>query len=1154
MCGGSQKTSQKSTYTPTAQASGLYSNIIGQATNAAQTPYNPATGKTIADFTGLQQQAFTGVQNAQGTGQGALDAAGNLITQGAAPISGQQIQNYMDPYQKQVIDAAIAQMNQQNATAQSGLAGNAAAQQALGGNRIGVAQANLAGEQGRNANSMVSSLLSQGYGQALSAAQQDAQRQQTAAGQQMNLAQLQQGMTYNDLQALLAAGNQQQAQGQAQNDAASANATAQTMWPYQNAQWLAGIGSAVGPLTGGTTTGSSTTSQGKGVGQIVGAGLSAASLLSDRHAKEDVRHIGYTKDGQKIHTFRYKGSPKIQMGLLADEVAQSHPDAVGQHPSGFQMVDYGKATENSRFASGGGVGFGDLGGMWNELRPSQPMIPQLQAPAAAPQEQAQSPQESIALGKSARAGIDNVLRQLSPTKGWAAGTSIEPVAGAAAGKGAGGLSSLFGFAPGGGVRLDTLRHPAPDAPRETPQAPERPYLDQFQDFPMALGDQDFLTPPPADRPIQPGRAMPEGYAPGGTVDFGALGRPPEPLRDEYVGQVGESGIGEGWGMRGMAPTYGGKSLADWLGLKVPQQPDISAEAMPTPEALPQRNATMDALASGEGMPVIPQNIGEVGASGIPQPLPAAPAGLSIGDADVDLIENAPWAAAPKEQARLEVGPAETVTRAAVPGLSTADFIKQQEGYNPRAYADGRQTSIGYGTRARFPGEVISREEAEQRLAQETGIVDNWLDANIKVPLTPGQRTALTSFGYNLGVDDLDKLKADINAGNWDRVAMRMPSFNQFQGKPLEALTERRLREVALLRGEGAPAVADGDPGAAGAAPQIAAGLVQRATDPRAAPTGGYAGKKDKAVGGILKSIFGVEFNPLNLEENERLALLAAGLSMMSNGDIGGGGLAGLGFLQKANAADRDAIRDAQALALEMEKTRRLSEGKWSPSAGGEIVVNDATGETRRTGHEKAQTDTPAIKEYGLAVDQGYKGTFTEFEQERKAMNVKGDLGGELGARIGLGDLFLSELPSIRESVKKFGWGDKLNIALGRGAADTIRSKVDNGVDGLRRNLTGAGMSITEADDYVRRYQISSTDGIPKMLDKLENLEKAIIATREGAIKGKTGQLAREFRAGEAPKVTTGDPLAEARAAIAKGAPRDAVVKRLEERGISATGL
>lgn len=67
------------------------------------------------------------------------------------------------------------------------------------------------------------------------------------------------------------------------------------------------------------------------------------AMFSDRRLKEGIKEVGETKDGQPIYTYRYKGSPMTQMGVMADEMKKSHPDAV--HRIGkYDAVDYSKVT------------------------------------------------------------------------------------------------------------------------------------------------------------------------------------------------------------------------------------------------------------------------------------------------------------------------------------------------------------------------------------------------------------------------------------------------------------------------------------------------------------------------------------------------------------------------------------------------------------------------------------------------------------------------------------------------------------------------------------------------------------------------------------------------------------------------------------------
>lgn len=79
--------------------------------------------------------------------------------------------------------------------------------------------------------------------------------------------------------------------------------------------------------------------------------------MSDRRLKEDIEHIGHTYDGQKIYSYRIKGDPTTQIGLMADEVEDRHPEAVGSL-AGFKTVDYDKATEDAARKSRGGYADG----------------------------------------------------------------------------------------------------------------------------------------------------------------------------------------------------------------------------------------------------------------------------------------------------------------------------------------------------------------------------------------------------------------------------------------------------------------------------------------------------------------------------------------------------------------------------------------------------------------------------------------------------------------------------------------------------------------------------------------------------------------------------------------------------------------------------
>jgi len=79
------------------------------------------------------------------------------------------------------------------------------------------------------------------------------------------------------------------------------------------------------------------------MGGLFGLGAAGIYKWSDERLKEDIKKVGETDDGQNIYSYRYKGDPTPQMGLMAQEVAEKHPEAVAKTPSGFLAVDYDRA-------------------------------------------------------------------------------------------------------------------------------------------------------------------------------------------------------------------------------------------------------------------------------------------------------------------------------------------------------------------------------------------------------------------------------------------------------------------------------------------------------------------------------------------------------------------------------------------------------------------------------------------------------------------------------------------------------------------------------------------------------------------------------------------------------------------------------------------
>lgn len=105
------------------------------------------------------------------------------------------------------------------------------------------------------------------------------------------------------------------------------------------------------PMQQQQESGSGSGGNGGGIGDIIKLGTTVLPMvMSDERLKENVKAVGKTYDGQNIYRYNYKGDPRTQMGMMAQEVEEHHPEAVGEI-GGYKAVDYAKAAK----AYGGGV-------------------------------------------------------------------------------------------------------------------------------------------------------------------------------------------------------------------------------------------------------------------------------------------------------------------------------------------------------------------------------------------------------------------------------------------------------------------------------------------------------------------------------------------------------------------------------------------------------------------------------------------------------------------------------------------------------------------------------------------------------------------------------------------------------------------------------
>lgn len=132
--------------------------------------------------------------------------------------------------------------------------------------------------------------------------------------------------------------------------------------------------------------------------------------------------------------------------------------------------------------------------------------------------------------------------------------------------------------------------------------------------------------------------------------------------------------------------------------------------------------------------------------------------------------------------------------AATPGYIA--WLKKEEGFNPKAYWDYKQYSIGYGTKANSSTEVITEAEATARLMAEVQAADHLITT--KFPNLPlGQHQALLDLTYNAGSGwEEESLGKQVAAQKIDSIKADILLYNHAGGVVNEGLTTRRQTEVS----------------------------------------------------------------------------------------------------------------------------------------------------------------------------------------------------------------------------------------------------------------------------------------------------------------------------------------------------------------------
>jgi hypothetical protein len=258
----------------------------------------------------------------------------------AAPNIGQ----FMNPYTSNVTDQTLASLERQRQMQANTTGAQASAAGAFGGSRHGVADALTNEAFARQGAQTFGNLQQQGFNTALGAAQNQQQMQMGGAAQMGQLGQqaFNTGQTIQQNQ--MRQGLMQQGSQQALIDAARRQYAGYTGAPTTGMQTqLTAMGATPVPET---------TTQTRTPGVFDYLSLIGSAFASDQRLKTNIKPLG-KENGVNIYSWDWNEDGKRvadpaqpTVGVMAQELQETHPHLVQLGPDGFLRVDYsGLAAE-----------------------------------------------------------------------------------------------------------------------------------------------------------------------------------------------------------------------------------------------------------------------------------------------------------------------------------------------------------------------------------------------------------------------------------------------------------------------------------------------------------------------------------------------------------------------------------------------------------------------------------------------------------------------------------------------------------------------------------------------------------------------------------------------------------------------------------------
>jgi hypothetical protein len=238
-----------------------------QSVGAGRMPYAPQRSFGLS---AEQQKAQSMADSGLGSYMPFLQQAQGAMTQAGAFAQPGAAQQFMNPYEDQVVQRTMSDIQKAGQQQQNQLSAQAANAGAFGGSRFAVGQAALGEANIQEQSRAAANIRQQGYQQAQQAAQNAAQLQAQQAGMYGTLGGQAQQMGVQDINTLLGIGGLTQQMGQQGLDFARQNALQQQSEPFQRLGFLSDLFRGVPSAQQTTTQTAPSPSMGS---QLMGLGI-----------------------------------------------------------------------------------------------------------------------------------------------------------------------------------------------------------------------------------------------------------------------------------------------------------------------------------------------------------------------------------------------------------------------------------------------------------------------------------------------------------------------------------------------------------------------------------------------------------------------------------------------------------------------------------------------------------------------------------------------------------------------------------------------------------------------------------------------------------------------------------------------------------------